>query len=93
VAELQEEILCLYASLFYLLLVLVQVLFFFEFDLTLYLKLEFRLLLVVSVISLNFILSSLLIVSLLGPRHIVLIPDVLFCYLKFLVTGHIRFPN
>jgi hypothetical protein len=48
------------------------------------------LLLVVPVISLSSILSSLLIVSISGARHIVLPPDLLFCYAKFLVTGHIR---
>jgi hypothetical protein len=47
------------------------------------------LLLVAPVISLSSILSSLLIVSLSGPRHIVLAPNQLFSYSKFLVTGHI----
>jgi hypothetical protein len=41
------------------------------------------------VISLSSILSSLLIVSLSGPKRIVLTPDLLFRCMKFLVTGHI----
>jgi hypothetical protein len=48
------------------------------------------LLLVVPVISLSLILSSLLIVSLSGPRRIVLTPDLLFHCVKFLVVEHIR---
>jgi hypothetical protein len=48
------------------------------------------LLLFVPVISLRFILSSLLIVSLSGPRRIVVTLDLLFHCVKFLVTGHIR---
>jgi hypothetical protein len=48
------------------------------------------LLLVVPAISLSFILSSLLIISLLGTRRFVLAPDLLFRYVNFLVTRHIR---
>jgi hypothetical protein len=51
------------------------------------------LLLVAPVISLNSILSGLLIVSLSGPRLIVLAPDLLFRYSKFLMIGHIRPPG
>jgi hypothetical protein len=61
-----------------------------ELDLTLVWILEFVLLLVVPVISLSSILSSLLRVSLSGPRRIVLAPNILFYCTKFLVTGHIR---
>jgi hypothetical protein len=46
--------------------------------------------LVISVISLSSILSSLLIVSLSGPRRIILALGLFFCCTKFLVTGHIR---
>jgi hypothetical protein len=77
VTELQEEILCLCVSHIDLLPDLVQDLFL------------FRLLLVVPIISLNFILSSLLMVSLSGPRRIILAPDLLFYCMKFLVTRHI----
>jgi hypothetical protein len=45
---------------------------------------------VVPVISLSSILSSLIIVSLSGPRHIVLAHDLLFRCMKSLVTGHIH---
>jgi hypothetical protein len=48
------------------------------------------LLLAVPIISLSFILSSLLIVSLSGRRRIILAPDLLFRCTKFLVTGHIH---
>jgi predicted acyltransferase len=48
------------------------------------------LLLVAPIISLSSILSSLLLVSLSGTRRIVLAPDLLFCYINFLVTGHIQ---
>jgi hypothetical protein len=48
------------------------------------------LLLIVLIISLSSILSSLLKVSLSGPRRIVLAPDLLFRCTKFLVTGHIQ---
>jgi hypothetical protein len=41
----------------------------------------------------NSILSSLLMVSLSGPRRIVFAPGILFRYMKFLVIGHIRSPN
>jgi hypothetical protein len=66
---------------------------FLKFDLTIDLNLKFRLLLVVPVISLRSILSSLLIVSLSGPRRIVLAPGLLFHCVKFLVTGHIQPSN
>jgi hypothetical protein len=46
--------------------------------------------LVIPVISLSSILSSLSIVSLSGPRRIVLALDLLFHCAKFLVTGYIR---
>jgi predicted acyltransferase len=64
-----------------------------ELDLTLDLNTRVKLLLVVPIISLSSILSSLLIVSLSGPRRIVLAPDLLLHCVKFLVTGHIRPPN
>jgi hypothetical protein len=47
------------------------------------------LLLFIPVISLSFILSSLLTVRLSGPKCIILVPDLLFRCTKVLVTGHI----
>jgi hypothetical protein len=81
---------CVFVSL-----ILIYFMFLFRFCscLELDLILEFSLLLVVPVISLSSILSSLLIVNLSGPRRIILVPDLLFHYMKFLMTKHIQPPN
>jgi predicted acyltransferase len=64
-----------------------------ELELTINLNTRVMLILVVSVISLSSTLSSLLIVSLSGPRHTILTPDLLFCCTKFLMTEYIQPPN
>jgi hypothetical protein len=89
-----EEKSCVLVSL-----ILIYVLFLFkicsclELDLTLYLNTRVYVAFSCSRYFSKLHMSSLLIISLSGLRCIVLTPDLLFRYMKFLVTRHIWPPN